>query len=115
MRSGDAGTVPSQFHCRMRRRAARHTVALAVVPRLLSDTLRLALMRSGYEVVGVDEPAAEVAVLSASVTGPTAARVVVRLPAGSDGRVGTVVVDGRRHEVVLDSLAAVLAVVRAHG
>lgn len=114
MRSGDAEAAPTRFHGRMHVTAARHTVALGVVPRLLSDTLRFALSEIGLDVVPADGRSADVAVVSPSAVGLARARVVVRLPDGADGGVGTVTVDGRRREVVLDSLAAVLDAVRAH-
>lgn len=88
-------------------------VALFVMPRLLRDTLARALAADGIEIVADPAPSVDVAVVSeAGVALAVPARVVVRLPAETDAGVGTVTSAGRSVLVVLDSLAAVVAVVR---
>lgn len=92
--------------------SASSTVALLVTPRLLRDTLARALRDSGIEVTD-DGRDADVVVVSRSVPS-VPARVVVRLPAETDAGVGTVTSAGRSELVVLDSLSAVVAVVRGN-
>ena len=91
----------------------RPTVALAVVPKLLSDTLTRALAALDVEVVdGSACTHADVVLVSGLPAVP--ARVVIVLPGEADAGLGTVLAAGRRERVVLDSPAAVVAVVRAH-
>lgn len=100
----------------MRHPEGRHTVGLSVVPKLLSDTLALALAARDLEVVVGRRRLGrvDVAVVDASGPGWVRARVVVRLPAPADAGLGTVTAGGHSEQVLLDSLAAVLAVVQAH-
>jgi hypothetical protein len=90
------------------------TVALVVAPRLLSDTLQIALSTLDLEVVVRDAPAGryDLAVVTASKAGDVSADVVLCLPEPGSG-VGSITTPEGRREVVLDSLAAVLAQVRA--
>ena len=99
--------------------SARHTVALLVVPRLLRDTLARAL--AVLDVDLVDRRAAleraepvDVAIVSRSAAVDIPAWVVVRLPAETDGGVGSVTTRGVRRPVMLDDLAAVLDIVRTY-
>lgn len=88
-------------------------VALFVMPRLLRDTLARALTANGIEIVADTGRCVDVAVVSEEGSAlAVPARVVVRLPGETDAGVGTVTSAGRSALVVLDSLAAVVAVVR---
>jgi len=98
--------------------APRHTVALCVVPKLLSDVLQRALSDVGVRVLASNAlpggtGMADVAVLSASAP-DIPAKVVIRLPAEADAGVGSVTAGDRRERIVLDSPAAVIAAVRSH-
>ncbi len=108
-----------RFHGLMQPPAAPYTVALAVVPKLLSDTLSRALAELGLVVIPAETllseaRIADVAVVSASTASWVRARVVVRLPGGADAGVGSVLVGGQRRQVLLDSLPAVLTAVSEH-
>ena len=93
-------------------------LALAVNPRLLRETLALALRAEGLEVIAVTDASGLEGVDIAIVSEPHAASIdvplIIRLPAPSDDGVGTVTRRGHASEAVsLNDVGSDVATLRS--